>query len=68
MNPALPDRTDILLAIAARADNEYIAALSPAELDFAMTLEGRRLLESVHLGSTEFRLSRLARELLIHIG
>lgn len=64
MTLALPDRTDILRAIAARADNEHIATLSPVELEFAMTLEGRRLLECIRLGSNEFRLSRLARELL----
>jgi hypothetical protein len=64
MTLALHDRTELLLAIAARADNEHVAALTPAEIDFAMTLEGRRLLHSVRLGSTEFRLSKAARELL----
>lgn len=55
---------DILRAIATRADNELIAALTPAEREFAMTLEGRRLLECVQLGGTEFRLSTAARRLL----
>lgn len=64
MTTVLPERAEILRAIAARADNEHIAALSPAEVDFAMTLEGRRLLECIRLGSNEFRLSRRARELL----
>ena len=57
-------RTDVLLAIAARADNEHIATLTPAEFEFAMSLEGRRLLHSVQLGSSEFRLSRSALTLL----
>ena len=64
MTLALPDLPEILRAIAARADSEHIAALSPAEIDFAMSLAGRSLLESVCLGSTEFRLSRVARDLL----
>ena len=64
MTLAPPDPLEILRAIAARADSEHIAALSPAEIDFAMSLAGRSLLESVRLGSTEFRLSRVARDLL----
>ena len=64
MTLALIDQTEILRAIAARADGEHIAVLSPAEIDFAMSLAGRSLLESVRLGSPEFRLSRLARNLL----
>lgn len=68
MTLALPDLSLILRGIAARADDEHIAALTPAEIDFAMSLEGRRLLESVRLGSTEFRLSRVARELLAQTG
>jgi hypothetical protein len=55
---------DILRAIAKRADNERIAALTRAERDFAMTLAGRRLLECVRLGGAEFRLSVAARKLL----
>jgi hypothetical protein len=57
-------QTEVLLAIAARADNEHIATMTPAEFEFAMTLEGRRLLQSVRLGSSEFRLSRSALTLL----
>lgn len=57
-------QAELLLAIAARADNEHIATLTPAEFAFAMTLEGRRLLHSVQLGSPEFRLSRSALEWL----
>lgn len=53
-----------LRAIAARADAEHIATLTAAEIDFAMTLEGRRLLECVRLGGNEFRLSIAARKLL----
>jgi hypothetical protein len=60
----LSAQAEVLLAIAARADNEHIATLTPAEFEFAMTLEGRRLLHSVRLGSSEFRLSRSALELL----
>jgi hypothetical protein len=55
MNP-----TETLKAIAARADGEHIASLSPAEYDFAMTLEGRRWLECIRLGNMEFRLSLAA--------
>ena len=59
MNPI-----EILRAIAARVDSEHVATLSATELDFAMTLEGRRLLECIRLGSNEFRLSAAARKLL----
>ncbi|MBN8487564.1 MAG: hypothetical protein J0M20_07565 [Burkholderiales bacterium] len=64
MTHELPARDDILRAIAARVDNEHIASLTLEEIEFAMTLEGRRLLQSVRLGSSEYRLSRLAREVL----
>lgn len=59
---------DILRTIAARADSEHVAALTPAELEFAMTLEGRRLLECIRLGSNEFRLSAAARRQLAEQG
>jgi hypothetical protein len=58
----------ILRAIATRADNERIAVLTHTERDFAMTLEGRRLLECVRLGGAEFRLSIAARKLLANEG
>lgn len=64
MTPALSTRDEILSANAARADNEHIAALTPEEIDFAMTLEGHRLLHSVRLGSEAFRLTKAAREAL----
>lgn len=59
MNPI-----DLLRAISARADNEHTAHLTEAEQEFAMTLEGRRLLECIQLGGSEFRLSVAARKLL----
>lgn len=45
MTLVLPERAGILRNIAARVDNEHIATLTPEEMDFAMTLEGRQLLE-----------------------
>lgn len=53
-----------LRAIATRADNERIAELTHLERAFAMTLEGRRLLECVQLGGAEFRLSVAACKML----
>lgn len=64
MTSAFSTRDDILRAIATRTDNEHIADLTPEELDFAMTLEGRRLLHAVRLGSEEFRLTKAARDTL----
>ncbi|MBK7615443.1 MAG: hypothetical protein IPJ08_13475 [Burkholderiales bacterium] len=54
----------LLRAIATRADNERIAELTHLERAFAMTLEGRRLLECVQLGGAEFRLSIAACKML----
>ena len=68
MTLAPSEHPEILRAIAARADHDHVALLSPTEMDFAMTLEGRRLLECVWLGSSEFRLSKRARELLAKVG
>lgn len=55
---------DILRAIAARADRHHLVELTPAEQDFALTLEGRRLLERIQLGHAEYRLSAAARAML----
>jgi len=66
MPPMNPIET--LQAIATRVDSEHVATLTPAEHDFAMTLEGRRLLECIRLGASEFRLSASARKLLAGAG
>jgi hypothetical protein len=58
------NQIELLQDIAARSDNEHVAVLSAAEQDFAMTLAGRRLLECVKIGRSEFRLSPTARKLL----
>lgn len=60
MTPTL----DILHAIAARADRHHLVDLTPAEQEFALTLEGRRLLERIQLGFPEYRLSATALALL----
>lgn len=55
---------DTLRAIAARADRHHLVELTPAEQEFAVTLEGRRLLERIQLGHAEYRLSAMARAML----
>jgi hypothetical protein len=56
---------EILRSIAARADRHNLVELTPIEQEFAVTLEGRRLLERIQLGFAEYRLSAVARALLV---
>ncbi|MBU6257614.1 MAG: hypothetical protein KGL18_02290 [Burkholderiales bacterium] len=58
----------LLSAIAARADAEGYVKLTAAEVEFALTLDGRRLLHRFSVDSNQFRLSSAALALLVAEG
>ncbi|MDE2368503.1 MAG: hypothetical protein KGN16_05975 [Burkholderiales bacterium] len=64
----MPNLPKTLSAIAARADAEGYVKLTAAEVEFALTLDGRRLLRRFSLESDQFRLSSAALALLVAEG
>lgn len=55
---------DQLKAIASRADWQGEVELTPRELRFALTLEGRRLLDRADVNQQRFRVSAEGRRLI----